>query len=236
MGNSENLIIKTLLYSDIFDFPLSQEETWNYLISEKSVAQKYFKSKIKKINSVVFRKNGYLFTSGRGDIVETRLKRIKESMVKLEIARKIIKRLFAVPTVLFIGISGNLSMLNSQKEDDIDLFVIVEKNRIWITRLLLIGILKLMGKYRKRGQKDVSNKFCLNMLIDTTSLKLSSKFQNLYTAHEVSQLMPIRQREETYKEFITSNFWTANYLPNIKDEIKKRDIGNHKDSLFEKIS
>ncbi len=235
MDNSEKLIIKTLLYSDIFDFPLSQEETWNYLISEKRVNSNHLKNKIKKINSVVFRKNGYLFTSGRKDIVETRLKRIKESTIKLDIARKIIKRLFVIPTVLFIGISGNLSMFNADKKDDIDLFVIVKKNRIWTTRLLLIISLKLMGKYRKRGQKDVSNKFCLNMLIDKTSLKLPSKFQNLYTAHEVSQLMPIRQRKKTYKEFITANSWTAHFLPNVKDEIEKREIENHKDSLFEKI-
>ena len=77
--------------------------------------------KNKKINSVVFEKTAIFFTSGREEIVETRIKRIKESAIKLEIARKIIKTLFIVPMVLFVGISGNLSMLNSQKEDDIDL-------------------------------------------------------------------------------------------------------------------
>ncbi|OGH29019.1 MAG: hypothetical protein A3H50_01140 [Candidatus Levybacteria bacterium RIFCSPLOWO2_02_FULL_37_10] len=73
------------------------------------------------------------------------------------------------------------------------------------------------------------------MLVDETSLKLSSNFQNLYTAHEVSQLMPIRQRSGFYKKFIESNSWTTHFLPNVKDEIEKREIENHKDSLFEKI-
>ena len=235
MDSSQNLIIKTLLYSDIFDFPLLEKEIWNYLISQERVPKNHFVRKIKKINSVVFRKNGYLFMLDRKGIVQTRLKRIKESTIKLEIARKIIRKLFIVPTVLFVGISGNLSMLNSEKKDDIDLFVIVRKNRIWITRLLLVGILKLMGKYRKRRQKDVSNKFCLNMLIDETSLKLSSNFQNLYTAHEVSQLMPIRQRGGIYNKFIASNSWIVNFLPNIKDGIRRREIEDHSDSLFEKI-
>src|SRR3989344_668307 len=205
MGSSEKKIIKTLLYSDIFDFPLLEKEIWNYLISEERVSEKYFIGKIRTINSVVFRKSSYLFTSGREDIVQTRLKRIKQSIAKLGIARKIIRKLFVVPTILFVGISGNLSMLNSEKKDHIDLFVIVRKNRIWTTRLLLIGVLKLMGKYRERGQKNVSNKFCLNMLIDETGLKVSSNLQNLYTAHEVSQLMPIRQREGIYSKFIASN-------------------------------
>src|SRR3990167_9461292 len=211
MDNSEkfaskatDVIVKTLLYSDIFDFPLSEEEIWKYLICEKDVTEKHFANRIKKINSVVFRKNGYLFTTERESIVKKRLKRIKESKIKLEIAGKIIRKLFSVPTVMFIGISGNLSMLNSEKKDDIDIFVIVKKNKIWITRFFLIAMLRFMGVYRKRGEKVVSNKFCLNMLVDETSLKLSSNFQNLYTAHEVSQLMPIRQRSGFYKKFIVS--------------------------------
>jgi len=235
MDNNQKLIIKTLLYSDIFDFPLLENEVWNYLISEGKVDKEPFDKELKKINSVVFRKNNYLFTTDRESIVKKRLKRIKESKIKLEYARKIIRKLFSVSTVMFIGISGNLSMLNSEKKDDIDIFVIVKKNKIWITRFFLIAILKFMGVYRKRGEKVVSNKFCLNMLVDETSLKLSSNFQNLYTAHEVSQLMPIRQRSGFYKKFIESNSWTTHFLPNVKDEIEKREIENHKDSLFEKI-
>lgn len=235
MDSSEKLIIKTLLYSDIFDFPLSEKEIWKYLISEKNVSEKHFTNKIKKINSVVFRKNGYLFTTDRENIVKKRLRRMEGSKIKLEYARRIIRKLFLVPTVMFVGISGNLSMLNSEKNDDIDIFVIVKKNKIWITRFFLIAMLKFIRAYRKRGEREESNKFCLNMLIDQTGLKLSSSFQNLYTAHEVSQLMPIRQRRGLYKKFIDSNSWITNFLPNVKQEIKKREIENHEDSLFEKL-
>ena len=168
-----NSILATLIYYDIFDFPLLENEVWNYLISEGKVDKEPFDKELKKINSVVFRKNNYLFTTDRESIVKKRLKRIKESKIKLEYARKIIRKLFSVSTVMFIGISGNLSMLNSEKKDDIDIFVIVKKNKIWITRFFLIAMLKFMGVYRKRGEKVVSNKFCLNMLVDETSLKLS---------------------------------------------------------------
>src|SRR3989338_69383 len=235
MDNNQKLIIKTLLYSDIFDFPLLENEVWNYLISEGKVDKEPFDKELKKINSVVFRKNNYLFTTDRESIVKKRLKRIKESKIKLEYARKIIRKLFSVSTVMFIGISGNLSMLNSEKKDDIDIFVIVKKNKIWITRFFLIAMLRFMGVYRKRGEKVVSNKFCLNMLVDETSLKLSSNFQNLYTAHEVSQLMPIRERGGIYKKFIEANSWTSDFLPNIKEEIDKREVGHHTDRLFEKL-
>ena len=73
------------------------------------------------------------------------------------------------------------------------------------------------------------------MLVDETSLKLSSNFQNLYTAHEVSQLMPIRERGRIYKQFIESNSWIVDFLPNIKEEIDKREIKHHTDKLFEKL-
>ena len=235
MDSSEKLIIKTLLYSDIFDFPLSEEEIWKYLICEKNVSEKHFANRIKKINSVVFRKNNYLFTTNRESIVKKRLKRTKESKIKLEIAQKIIRKLFLIPTVMFIGISGNLSMLNSEKKDDIDIFVIVKKNKIWITRFFLIAMLKFMGVYRKRGEKEVSNKICLNMLVDEANLKLSPNLQNLYTAHEVSQLMPIRERKGIYKKFIESNSWIYDFLPNIKEEINKREVRRHTDKFFEKL-
>ena len=48
-SNATDVIIKTLLYSDIFDFPLLENEVWNYLISEKKVDKEPFDKKIKKI-------------------------------------------------------------------------------------------------------------------------------------------------------------------------------------------
>lgn len=232
MGNNEKAIVRTLLYSDIFDYPLSEEEVWKFLISNKDINKTVFDSKIKKINSVVFRKNGFLHIEKNAAAVSKRINKFEESQIKLNLAHKIIKKLFIIPTVIFVGLSGNLSMMNAGKYDDIDLFVITRKDTVWITRLLLILCLKILGKHRKRNDKKVADKFCLNMIVDEEKLSLSKNLRSLYTSHEIAQLKPVMQRGNTYKKFINSNKWIQSYMPNAYEEIKSQRVKEIEKNLF----
>lgn len=230
---SNSAILKTLIYSDIFDYPLTKKEIWKFLIGRVSRAL-FEKDLIRFTPSRWECENGYYFLGGRGEIVGKRLERAKESKKKLEIARKIIKTLSLVPTVLFVGISGGLALENAEKKDDIDLFVITSKNNLWATRLILACLLILMGQYRGRGKKE-SRKICLNMLIDEEALEF--KHHDLYTAHEIVQLRPIFDRNNFYEKIKASNAWILKYLPNVNI----RDISNDKQkksflSLFEKLA
>jgi hypothetical protein len=156
--------------------------------------------------------------------VGKRIKRKETSRKKLEIAKRIIKQLSIIPTVQFIGISGALSLENSSKDDDIDLFVIASKGSLWLTRLAMIILLMLMGIYRRRDENEVSDKICLNMLIDDGTLAFSKIRQNLYTAHEIVQLTPVFERNDTYSKFVNSNKWVEKYLPNaVVDRGTKRN-------------
>lgn len=224
MDSNEKAIIRTLLYSDIFDYPLHKDQIWKYLISEKKVAKDRFDQKIKEINTIVYREREMFFIKGKNSEILERIRKTWESDKKIRKAYNIIKKLFTIPTVRFIGISGNLSMMNAEKKDDIDLFVITSKNSAWITRILLITMLKLMGKHRKRGDVNVSDKYCLNMIVDEEALALPNNLRNLYTAHEIAQLMPVVERENTYRRFVNANSWVIKYLPNSISEMKKQKI------------
>ncbi len=215
MSSSKNAILRTLLYSDIFDYPLKETELFRFLITTKSIDKETFLKALSKKNVNVVFKNNFYCIKGHENIIAERIKREKLSVIKLKIARKIINLISLFPTIRFIGISGALSMGNAAKNDDIDLFIITRENAMWITRLFLIFILKIMGKYRKRGDKNVANKICLNMLLDESNLKLSFDRQNLYCAHEIAQLMPIFSRDGVYKKFIRANNWTTKFLPNL---------------------
>lgn len=223
MDNNEKAIVKTLLYSDVFDYPLSKDEIWSYLISNKKINKKVFNSKVKKINSIVYRDDSYLYMKGKKKIVELRKKKLAESERKLLITKKIIKKIFIIPTVLFVGISGSLSLMSSDKKDDIDLFVITSRKTVWLTRFLLVIMLKFFGVYRARKDKNVSDKICLNMIISEDMMSFE-KFQNLYTAHEIAQLMPIAQRKNIYSKFINSNKWIKKYMPNSLEFVNHRKI------------
>ncbi len=225
-------VLQTLIYSDIFDYPLSKEEIWKFLIG-KNIDRGFFEKELKSLGSEstplgCSHKNNFYYLLGREKIVEKRIKREKISREKLKIAKKVARWLSYIPTTLFVGVSGALALKNSHKDDDIDLFIITSKNTLWITRLAIVVLLMFTGQYRKRTAKDVCDKICLNMLIDETSLQLPLKQQDLYGAHEVIQLMPIFVKDNVHHRFLQANKWAEKFLPQAVRRIKNRQ----KKSLF----
>src|SRR5258705_3461010 len=76
-----------------------------------------------------------------------------------------------------------------------------------------------MDYRRKRNKKKPANKICVNLLLDETQLVWPEKDQNVYVAHEIVQIKPLFEREDTYRKFIESNFWIRKYFPNFKKSI-----------------
>lgn len=220
-------VLQTLIYSDIFDYPLSKEEIWRFLIGQK-INKRHLYQELKSLIQSESTplgcgyRNNFHYLLGREKLVGKRIEREKISRRKLKIAKKAARWLSYIPTTLFIGVSGALALKNSHKDDDIDLFIIASKNTLWLTRLLMVILLILNGQYRKRNTKDVCDKICLNMLIDETSLQLPFKHRDLYGAHEVVQLMPIYIKNNIYNRFLQTNKWVEKFLPNALDEIKNQ--------------
>lgn len=210
MGNS-NSVVKTLLYSQIFDYPLTKDQIWHFLISDKNISYQDFLEQLNH-NKQIKREKNYYFISGNKDLVGKRLGRQKESCFKLQKAKRIIARLAVIQTICFIGISGSLALLNTRKNDDIDIFVITKTDTLWLTRFLIVLLLKILGVHRRRESKNVSDKICLNMLLEEHAL---SQDHNLYTAHEIVQMMPIFERHNAYARFLAANQWVKNFMPNI---------------------
>lgn len=228
MDSRQQSILKTLLYADIFNYPLTKQEIYNFLISDKKIEKETIFKLLKNSKSFVAHKENYFFIKGKDHLIKKRKKREIISIEKLKKAKKIIKKLSLIPTVRFIGISGALSMRNSEAEDDIDIFVIAQKKFVWTTRFLLIIMLLIMGIYRNRNAKKYSDKICLNMIVDENKIYFDKSNQNLYLAHEILQLVPIFNRNNTYEKFIKLNKWCNNFLPNALsnkiDYIKQNNI------------
>ena len=214
MRSAEKAVIKTLVYSDIFEFPLSYDELWRFLISPKPVAKKSFNKTLNGQSQNFSVKNGWHYLFQRDSLIDIRLQRNKESSKKLTDARKIVSYLSLVPTVYLVGISGALAMENAGDKDDIDLFVITKTNTIWITRFILILILQVFGVRRNRSTKRAANTVCLNMFIDEAGMAFLLEKRDLYTAHEIAQMKPLFDRGNTYQKFIGANLWVKEFLPN----------------------
>lgn len=206
-------ILKTLAYSDVFDYPLSFGELWRFLI-EKKIDKEQLKKELSRLSSKVIQRGGFYCFLGRERIVKKREKREVISSKKTRIVEKIVRFIRLIPTVRLIGVSGALAMRNAEEKDDIDLFIIAQRNRLWTTRLVLLVFLEFLGARRKREERTAADKVCLNMLVDESFLCLPKDKQDLYSAHEVVQMLPVFERFNTYKRFIQANLWVRNFLPN----------------------
>lgn len=208
MNEVKNAIRATLLYADIFDSGLEKDDAWMFLISKKKIKKSDFlrvlqKEKIPQRDTSLFLRNSKKMYVSSG-----------ESVRKLALASRLSKKLSLIPTVCFIGVSGSTAFFCAEKKDDIDLFVITENNSIWITRLLLLLFLGILGVRRKKGDTYVADKFCLNMLIEKREMMIKKERQDLYTAHEIARMVPLFQRPSVYKKFLQKNKWITSFLPN----------------------
>lgn len=233
MDSREKAILKTLLYADIFNFPLSEKEIFNYLISDHKVKLEDLREVLKASNLPINSSKKYFFLYGRDNLVQKRIRREKINIKKFRKAKKIIRIIGGIPGVRFIGVSGGLSMQNAEEDDDIDLFVITKNNFLWSTRMFLLMFLNILGVYRNRGSKDLKDKICLNMIIDEERISFKEKKQNLYLAHEIIQLLPVFERDNTYHDFVAANSWVSKFLPNA--QLQKNSLFKKKESVYEKL-
>ncbi|MCX8008789.1 MAG: nucleotidyltransferase domain-containing protein [Patescibacteria group bacterium] len=214
-------IIATLAYSHIFNYPLAIDELNYWLITDSS--EKLQKTTMKDIPDVYTYQNYYGLLSEKllKRHVNKRKKRKILSEQKYEIAKKIAKVLEKIPTILLVGVSGGLAMNNADKDDDIDFFVITLPNTVWITRFMILCVLELIGRRRKVGVQNVADTICVNMLIDSHHLALPIEERDVYSAHEVLQMVPIVQKGDIYGQFLQANSWIRNYLYNAWIEKQK---------------
>jgi len=217
MEHSEQAILQTLLYSDVFNFPLRKEELWQFLISKQSIQKEAFETALKEMSSrgsAICNDSGYYCLAGKEAIIEKRMQNLPYLKKKLLIARRAAYYLSFIPTIYFIGVSGGLAAENVEKSDDIDLFIITKKRTLFMTRLFVLGLMEVMHLRRKRDDADPADKVCLNLLIDEESLRWPQEKQDLYTAHEIVRLRPLFERHNTYRRFLEHNQWAADFFPN----------------------
>lgn len=212
-------ILRTLIYADIFDYPLKREEIGKWLIGSKIINYKLQIINQLQNSKLIKKKNGYYFLKERENIINIRLQRESYAKEKLKLAKKITSILKIIPTIQLIGITGALAMNNTKKDDDIDLFIITSANFLWTTRFFTTMIVEFTGLRRHRGEYIANDKICLNMFVDDEHLEVPKKEQDLFAAHEVLQMKPIFQRKSIYPKFLTANKWVNKYLPNAYNEM-----------------
>lgn len=207
-------LLKTLVYADIFAYPLKENELWRYFVGKKISLVK-FRQSIKMLceTKKIGERDGYYFIKSHQQFIEIRKKREKFAIAKLAIAKRAARLLSIIPTIYFIGVSGALAVSNAPVHDDIDFFIITAPHTLWTTRFLATALLDVFNLRRKPGQTSFKNKICLNMFMDAAKLVLPRAQRDLYSAHEIVQLKYVVNKNLTYEQFLKANSWVHRLLP-----------------------
>ncbi len=210
-------IVKALLYFDLFNYPLKQDEVYCNL-QTNHVTKAEVAHELQQLTEAKF-----LFQSGEffslrpnHDLIRRRISGNKKAEEQMRIAERRGRLIYQFPFVRAVMISGSLSKHYADEQTDIDFFIITAPSRLWVARTLLVLF--------KRVFLFNSHKFfCVNYFIDEEHLEIEEK--NLFTATELSTLMPIHG-SELYRRFVRSNGWVRQILPHASQKMMKGGPGH----------
>jgi hypothetical protein len=232
--NCDNAIKQTLAYRSVFRYPLTFYQLATFLVANKPYKYDFF---VKELNKMVKKehigyKDGKFYLRGTKPVSwDTRLKKSAEMYAE---ATKTLKLLEIIPWIKMVCITGSLAAYNADKSSDIDIFVVTEKNRLWLTRGFVGMLLKIIHAYVTVDGEP--GKICPNLYVDESKLEWPNNKQNVYTAHEIVMMQPVLNRDNTYFKFFKTNGWIVRYFPNFKIEQSFTHAKNkNKENLVSKI-
>lgn len=207
LNQMESAIINTLLYSGIFNYPLTEIELIR-MIQVKIADDTVFKEAIESlfIKKLIYRINGFILLQSDENLVNRRLMANRNTKRYLPVAFKFSNLLYRFPFVRGVCLSGSISKNNFTDGNDIDFFIISEQKRIWLLNLMVTLFRKTLTRHRRYF-------FCINYFIEKGN---SIHPMNLFTANELVSLVPTAGIR-TCHDFIRQNNWTSQYFPNMNN-------------------
>lgn len=195
--------MKPILYADIFDFPLTFEEVYQYVEVKTSHDEVRWLLNEAIEAGFIERVHGYYSLPDRTYLVDKRRKRQIASEKLWVKAKHFGYWLAALPFVRMVAVTGSLAVDNPRDGvDDIDYLIVTRAGRLWFCRALII----LMVRYgHLRGTH-----LCPNYLI--TENKLAFDSIDFFTAREMIQ-MKLIYGTEFYRKMWQINNWVIRYFP-----------------------
>ncbi len=179
-------ILRTLLYADVFGFPLTETEIHHFLIGVSATPEEV---QATLRNSPCLAEsveciNGYYVLRGRAELVRQREARNDASLRLWSGARRYGTWMAHLPFVRMVALTGALAMRNANdRDDDIDYLLVTKPGRVWTARAYSIVLVRLV------------------------------RLQNVFMAHELAQMVPLAGHT-LYHAMRTVNLWSFDLLPN----------------------
>jgi hypothetical protein len=203
----EAAAVAAIAYADVFDWPLSAAEIHRYLPVPARRDQVEAALVSPRLGRLTCTARDLYALRGREEVIEGRQQRAAVSARLWRRAIRYGRLLACLPWVHLVAVTGSLAVGAATEDADIDLLLVTEEGRLWLTRALTIGLAKTAS--RLAPTRDP--RLCPNYLLTASAFELPER--DLYTAHELAQLVPLAG-PAAYRALLEQNDWYREFLPN----------------------
>ncbi|WP_428224290.1 nucleotidyltransferase domain-containing protein [Flavobacterium sp.] len=220
-------ILQPLLYFNLFQHPLTEEEIFHFSSLEDI---KHLQLELQNALSkqIIQKTEEFYHLHLNQNNIKKRRKGNLEAKKVMKIAKQKAEFIFKYfPFIEGVAISGSLSKGYFDKDSDIDFFIITQKNRLWFCKMILMV-------YKKTFLFNSKKFFCINYLVSNHALEIKDK--NRFTATEIATMIPMQGT--ILNDFFEINNWYKQFYPNKKITIDKLLTSNktYFRSAFEKLT
>ena len=209
-------IIKTIVFFDLFNYPLTRWEIWQNLpIKIELIELEKALDELITQEKTIELYNGFYFLAGRQDLFCIRQKRYNYTNHKIKIARWASYLFRLLPSVKLVAVSNLIGHHNLRDESDIDIFIISSPRRLWLTRFFCTGLMKLANM--RPNSKRKRNKICLSFYASVDGLAMENlRFtpHDPYFDHWFLGLYPIYEKDNLLAFLRFKNDWLKGAFPN----------------------
>ena len=222
LSEQEKNVLWTLLYFDIFHYPLTEKEIGWY--SPRALNEQWQTSLVSLVSGkYIYLLNGFYTLHEDRNLVTRRQAGNLLATKRMKEAQRFSSLIAHFPFVRSVMLSGSLSKGYMDEKSDIDYFIITAAGRLWIVRTALV-------LFRRIFLFNSRKYFCTNYFIDHKNLEIQEK--NIFTAVEASTLKPMFGKKYVYS-FQAANRWCSQFLPNHQPE---NGLGEERDGVLKKVS
>ncbi|MBI2550818.1 hypothetical protein HYV73_00530 [Candidatus Uhrbacteria bacterium] len=214
----EKSILRTLAWFSVLEYPATTFEVWKWLHAPPSYVTLLQVGECLRSSPFVIEKtewtHGFVTLNGASDLLTRRHARFLSSMKKWHRLSWVCCLARHIPWVKGVAAANTLSYFSAGEKSDIDIFVIVRRGAVWLTRLLLVTPFALL---RLRPGTGKEHPFCFSFFTSDTSLGLANlRFvpSEPYLPFWIRSLVPVLEREAVFSSFHEANQWAARSFPN----------------------
>jgi len=199
--------------SEYLKFPFTVEDVANYFLPKSNLTPQQLESMLTngEFDDLGFKvRDGYLITSDD----QTQLSRSEmeqTSADKLNSAGSFANLLVrTIPFIRTVAVTGSVAYGSATKWDDIDLFIVTQRNRLWISALLTLVLVRLNKLLILRPPH--LSLFCLSYVHDEQGFLRESQRNrsNPLFARELLKAKPVAGTDE-YRKMLRENEWVAEF-------------------------